>query len=117
LSVGGGWSRIQHPLGGLSPGNIGQRYFREKFGRIARTGYNVDSFGHAGTLPQILKGCGLDYYVFLRPMPHEKGLPSRLFWWRSQDGSQVLAFRIHFEYLSWEKDVETHALRPDEAGG
>ncbi len=71
----------------------------------------MDSFGHAGTLPQILKKISLDYYVFLRPMPHEKGPPSRLFWWQSDDGSRVLTFRIPFEYLSWGKDVEIHAKR------
>ena len=34
---------------------ISQRYFKEKFGVTAKTGYNVDSFGHNGNLPQILK--------------------------------------------------------------
>ena len=92
-------------------GLYAQRYFKEKFGVTARTGFNVDSFGHAGTLPQILKKSGIDYYVFLRPMPHEKGLPSRLFWWQSDDCSRVLAYRIPFEYLSWGKDVEIHARR------
>ena len=92
-------------------GLYGQRYFKEKFGVTARTGFNVDSFGHAGTLPQILRKSGLDYYVFLRPMPHEKGLPGRLFWWQSDDCSRVLAFRIPFEYLSWGREVEIHARR------
>ncbi|HJS18974.1 MAG TPA: hypothetical protein VJ785_09495, partial [Anaerolineales bacterium] len=92
-------------------GLYGQRYFLKKFGVKARTGFNVDSFGHAGSLPQILKKSGIDYYVFLRPMPHEKGLPSRLFWWEASDGSRVMAFRIPFEYLSWGKDVQAHALR------
>jgi alpha-mannosidase len=103
-NIPAGESFVRHGL-------YAQRYFKEKFGVIARTGFNVDSFGHAGTLPQILKKSGLDYYVFLRPMPHEKGLPSRLFWWQSDDGSHVLAFRIPFEYLSWGKEVETHARR------
>lgn len=89
----------------------GQRYFLDKFGVMARTGYNVDSFGHNGMLPQILRKAGLRYYVFLRPMPHEKGLPNRLFWWESDDGSRVLAFRIMFEYLSWGKEVDTHVQR------
>jgi alpha-mannosidase len=89
----------------------GQRYFLEKFGVLARTGYNVDSFGHNGMLPQMLRKAGLRYYVFLRPMPHEKGLPNRLFWWESDDGSRVLAFRIMFEYLSWGKEVDTHVER------
>ena len=103
-NIPAGESFVRHGL-------YGQRYFKEKFGVIARTGFNVDSFGHAGTLPQILKKSGLDYYVFLRPMPHEKGLPGRLFWWQSDDYSRVLAFRIPFEYLSWGKDVEIHARR------
>lgn len=103
-NIPSGESFVRHGL-------YGQRYFKDKFGVIARTGFNVDSFGHAGTLPQILKKSGLDYYVFLRPMPHEKGLPARLFWWQSDDGSRVLAFRIPFEYLSWGRDVETHARR------
>jgi len=103
-NIPAGESFVRHGL-------YAQRYFKEKFGVTARTGFNVDSFGHAGTLPQILKKSGIDYYVFLRPMPHEKGLPSRLFWWQADDGSRVLAFRIPFEYLSWGKDVEIHARR------
>ncbi len=103
-NIPAGESFVRHGL-------YAQRYFKEKFGVIARTGFNVDSFGHAGTLPQILKKSGIDYYVFLRPMPHEKGLPSRLFWWGADDGSRVLAFRIPFEYLSWGKDLEIHARR------
>ena len=103
-NIPAGESFVRHGL-------YAQRYFKEKFGVMARTGFNVDSFGHAGTFPQILKKSGIDYYVFLRPMPHEKGLPSRLFWWQSDDGSRVLAFRIPFEYLSWGKDVEIHARR------
>ena len=71
----------------------GQRYFREKFGVMAQVGYNLDSFGHNGMLPQILKKSGMNYYVFMRPMPHESPLPS-LFWWESDDGSRVLAYRI-----------------------
>ena len=89
----------------------GQLYFLEKFGQMARVGYNIDSFGHNGMLPQILKKSGLDYYVFMRPMPGEKALPARLFRWESDDGSQVLTFRILFEYLTWGKEVDTHVRR------
>ncbi len=86
----------------------GQRYFREKFGRIARVGYNVDSFGHHGMLPQLLKKSGLPYYVFMRPMPHEKELPSRLFWWEADDGSRVLALQLPFTYATWGDNLEEH---------
>jgi alpha-mannosidase len=88
-------------------GLYGQRALEEMFGRRAVTGYNVDSFGHAGSLPQILHGCGLRNYVFFRPSPGvegihppEKDLPGTLFWWESDDGSRVLTSRPPLHYPS-----------------
>lgn len=113
--VGGWWIQpdCNIPSGEsfVRQGLYGQRYFKEKLGVTAKVGYNVDSFGHHGMLPQILKKSGMDYYVFMRPMPNEKGLPGRVFWWESDDGSRVLTFRIMFEYLSWGKDLEAHVSR------
>ncbi|SFE19008.1 alpha-mannosidase [Paenibacillus catalpae] len=113
--VGGWWIQpdCNIPSGEsfVRQGLYGQRYFKEKFGVTARVGYNVDSFGHNGMLPQILKKSGMDYYVMMRPMPNEKGLPGRTFWWQSDDGSKVLTFRIMYEYLSWGKDLENHVRR------
>lgn len=110
--VGGWWieSDCNIPSGEsfVRQGLYGQRYFKEKFGVTARVGYNVDSFGHNGMLPQILKKSGMPYYIFMRPSPHEKGLPSRLFWWESDDGSRVLTFRIALEYCSWGKELKRH---------
>ncbi|MGC9468489.1 MAG: alpha-mannosidase [Anaerolineae bacterium] len=88
-----------------------QRYFQEKFGRRARVGFAVDSFGHNAALPQLLRKSGLDAYVFMRPGPHEKGLPGRLFWWEADDRSRVLAYRIPFQYGSWGPDLEPHVRR------
>ena len=76
----------------------GQRYLESRFGQRARVGYNVDSFGHAGTLPQLLRLGGLDSYVFFRPGPHEMGLPQGPFWWESPDGARVLACRPPLHY-------------------
>jgi alpha-mannosidase len=90
-------------------GLLGQRYFKEKFGVTAKVGYNVDSFGHNGMLPQILKKSGMNAYVFMRPMPDQKGLPNRLFLWESNDGSRVTAFRIPFEYSTF-NHLENHIM-------
>jgi alpha-mannosidase len=90
---------------------LGQRYFVRTFGKIARTGYNVDSFGHHGMLPQILQKSGCDNYVFMRPMPSEKALPARVFHWQSSDGSSVKAFRIPYEYCTWPKELSQHIER------
>lgn len=74
--VGGWWMQPDcNAPGGESfvrQGLYGQRYFREKLGVTAHTGYNVDSFGHNGMLPQILKKQGMDNYVFMRPGRHER---------------------------------------------
>ncbi|QSO51573.1 alpha-mannosidase [Alicyclobacillus curvatus] len=113
--VGGWWIQPDCNIPGgesfVRQGLYGQHYFQEKLGKIARVGYNVDSFGHNGMLPQILRKSGMDSYVFLRPGPHEKGLPGHLFWWESDDGSRVLASRILFEYCTWGKDLEKHIRR------
>jgi len=77
---------------------ISQRYFKEKFGITAKTGYNVDSFGHNGNLPQILKKSGMDNYVFMRPGKREKELEASLFDWESKDGSCVRTFRVPIRY-------------------
>jgi alpha-mannosidase len=115
LIVGGWWLEPDCNLPGgesfVRQALYGQRYFKEKFGISASIGYNVDSFGHHAMLPQILKKSGLDYYIFMRPMPHEMGLPSRLFWWESDDGSRVLAYRLPYDYCTWGAGLENHVMR------
>jgi alpha-mannosidase len=111
--VGGWWVEpdINIPNGEslVRQGLYGQLTFRKLFGCIAKVGYNPDSFGHVGTLPQILKLQGLDSYVFMRPQRHEKKLPADLFWWESPDGSSVLTFRIPISYNDDER-VETRLI-------
>ena len=77
-------------------GLYGQRYLRKRFGRMARVGSNVDSFGHAPSLPQILKKSGLDCYVFMRPR-----LADPAFVWEGPDGSRVKAVSLPSEYTTW----------------
>lgn len=88
-----------------------QLYFLEKFGKTAKVGYNVDSFGHNGNMPQLLLGSGLQSYVFMRPMFHELTLPAASFRWIGPDGSEVLTTRLacaynHSNFRSAE-DLET----------
>lgn len=88
-----------------------QRYFKAKFGVTATVGYCVDSFGHNAMLPQLLQKSGMEAYVFMRPQPHEKGLPAPVFWWEADNGSRVLTARIPFEYAMWGKHFEQHIRR------
>lgn len=78
---------------------VSQLYYYEKFGKICRTGYNVDSFGHNAMMPQLLTNGGMRCYVMMRPGMHENAdIPENLFWWDSADGSRVLTYRIHDSY-------------------
>ena len=100
--VGGWWVEpdVNIPNGEslVRQGLYGQRLFQQLFGRPAQIGYNPDSFGHPGTLPQILKLEGLRGYVFMRPQAHEKRLPADVFWWEGPDGTRLLTYRIPYGY-------------------
>ena len=83
-----------------------QLYYYEKFGKICRTGYNVDSFGHNAMLPQLLTKGGMRFYVMMRPGMHENPeIPQGLFWWDSADGSRVLTYRIPTGYAENGRDA------------
>ncbi len=87
----------------------GRRYFSEKLGTTVTVGYNVDSFGHAASLPRILADNGYDSYVMMRPMAHEKALSADLFRWRSTEEAggvrEVLTWRIARAYCISEEDL------------
>ncbi|HMO59207.1 MAG TPA: glycoside hydrolase family 38 C-terminal domain-containing protein, partial [Roseiflexaceae bacterium] len=90
---------------------LGKAQIQALLGVEPRVAYCVDSFGHSGTLPQILLGCGFDSYVFMRPGPHEMQLPAQLFWWQGPDGSRILTFRISQAYTTRSDDQEAHVQR------
>ena len=66
---------------------LGQRYFHDRFDRMAKIGWLPDNFGHVSQMPQILKLADIDYFYFHRCKPY-KGT----FWWQGTDGSTVLAY-------------------------
>ncbi len=78
----------------------GQRYFRDRFGIAPRIGYNVDSFGHTASLPDILFEHGYEAYVFRRPEQHQVALPANVFRWQGTGGAEVTAFRIEPGYVA-----------------
>jgi len=85
---------------------IGRRYFAEKFGAQPRVAYNFDSFGHHGSLPQLLRQAGYDLYIHCRPGGHLCPLPAAQYRWRGLDGSEVLALR---PAAGWYGTPEGHA--------
>ncbi len=88
-------------------GLYGQRYFQRTLGRRSRVAFLPDSFGHPYTLPQIFKHCGLEYFLFWRPVGPEIELPSNLFWWEGPDGTRILSARIETYNSSPNQVVDT----------
>ncbi len=91
--VGGTWIEPDENLPGgeamVRQFLYGQSYFREKFGVTATVGWNVDSFGHAWTLPQIMKKSGIRYNVVTRCGPGDL-----MFHWVAPDGSSVICLDV-----------------------
>ena len=81
-----------------------QLYYNEKFGRICKTGYNVDSFGHNVNIPQLLKQGGMDAYVMMRPQPNENAAIPDIYMWQSPDGTRVPTFKIQDSYTASGKE-------------
>ncbi|MBQ7580958.1 MAG: alpha-mannosidase [Clostridia bacterium] len=77
-----------------------QLYYKEKFGKICTTGYNVDSFGHNANIPQLLKLSGMDSYVFMRPMINENAEVPDIFIWEGIDSTRIPAFKIPLSYTA-----------------
>jgi alpha-mannosidase len=101
-AVGGWWVEpdVNIPSGEalVRQGLYGQLTLLKLLGRKATVAFNPDSFGHTGTLPQIITLQGMRNYVFMRPAYNEKNIPADLFWWESPDGSRVLTYRIQVSY-------------------
>ena len=78
---------------------LGRRFFESRFGAFPDVAYNVDSFGHAASLPGLMRENGQNFYVMMRPGEHEMALPARLFRWRGfEKGPEVTTFRIAGAY-------------------
>jgi alpha-mannosidase len=83
----------------------GQRYFRDRFGVSPKVGYNVDSFGHPATLPDVLSSHDYVGYVFHRPGAHQVELPAQTFRWKGAGGGEVIGFRIMPVYVTFSDDL------------
>jgi alpha-mannosidase len=78
----------------------GQWYFEDRFGVRPNIGYNVDTFGHPATVPDVLASLGHIAYLFHRPGATQMELPAQTFRWRGSGGGEVLGFRISPNYVT-----------------
>lgn len=77
---------------------FGKHFFKEKIGIDVKCGWMIDSFGHPNQLPQILKKCGFEYYVFCRGAP--KNLDKTEFLWKGLDGTEILTHWMIGTYIA-----------------
>lgn len=68
----------------------GQKFWQEEFGVKATTAHLPDVFGFGGALPQILKKCGINYLLTIKPNWNRYNpFPYRSFKWQGIDGSEI----------------------------
>ncbi len=73
----------------------GKKYYKEMFDVDSRVLWLPDTFGYTAALPQILKGCGVDYLVTQKIFwSYNEGdqFPYHYFTWQGMDGSQIVSF-------------------------
>ena len=69
----------------------GQRFFSEEFGKRCRVLWLPDVFGYAAAMPQLMKLCGIDYFMTTKISWNEYNkMPYDTFNWKGIDGTQVL---------------------------
>lgn len=68
-----------------------------KLGGVSKIAYLPDSFGQSQDFPKIFNGFGIKDFIFRRGMGDEHNLPSD-FYWKSNDGSEILVNVINCGY-------------------
>lgn len=70
---------------------LGQRFNEENFGYRSDSFWLPDTFGYSVSLPQIMKGCGIRYFLTTKMAWNDTNtFPYDTFYWKGLDGSRVL---------------------------
>ncbi|MFO7897158.1 MAG: glycoside hydrolase family 38 C-terminal domain-containing protein [Candidatus Cloacimonadales bacterium] len=69
----------------------GKKFFRDEFGKEIDHLWLPDVFGYSAALPQILKKCGVDYFMTQKISWNETNkFPHHTFMWQGIDGTEIL---------------------------
>ncbi len=99
----------------------GREFFKTHFGVTPRVAYNLDSFGHHGNMPQILRKSGFEMYLHFRPGSGEKTIDGYTYRWRGVDGTEIPVLRPHGWYCHYSdaglrQDIELMRAKAAETG-
>lgn len=69
----------------------GQRFTRKYFNYTADAFWLPDTFGYSPSIPQIMKGCGVNYFLTTKMSWNDtNSFPYDTFYWQGLDGTRVL---------------------------
>ena len=76
----------------------GQRYTEKFFGYRSNCFWLPDTFGYNAAIPQIMKGCGVDYFVTTKMSWNDvTRFPWETFYWEGIDGTKVFTHLTNIE--------------------
>ena len=94
----------------------GQRFTRRYFGYTSNCFWLPDTFGYSAAIPQIMKGCGVDYFLTTKIQWNDtNAFPYDTFYWQGIDGTKVFT---HFNKTHIWPDAEGiyhHTVESEEA--
>lgn len=78
----------------------GKRFFKDEFGVDNQMLWLPDVFGYSGNLPQIMKGCGIQYFGSVKMFGTYDNVvdpfPYNTFMWEGIDGTQILSHLLSY---------------------
>lgn len=81
----------------------GQRFTRKHFGYTSNCFWLPDTFGYSAAIPQIMKGCAVDYFLTTKISWNDTNeFPYDTFYWQGIDGTKVFT---HFNTTHHHPDV------------
>ncbi len=89
----------------------GQQAYKRMFGFTVNNAWLPDVFGNSWIMPQILKGCKVDYFVSnkMSTWNDTNRFPHNNFIWRGIDGSEVLACVPPTHFITWNAPSQIQA--------
>ncbi|MEH7119188.1 alpha-mannosidase [Neobacillus vireti] len=88
----------------------GMKFYKDEFGVQPRIEWLPDTFGYCASLPQLLKGAGIDYFMTSKMKWNDTNpFPYDLFYWEGIDGTRILSFLNHgLNEYTHPQEIQSH---------
>ncbi len=108
MNISGGEALVRQCL-------YGKKLYMDEFGKDVRNLWLPDVFGYSAALPQILKKCGVDYFMTQKISWNETNqFPHHTFYWEGIDGTQILTHFLptnDYNLANWPEQLRKSADR------